>query len=65
MPVDTEDGLKQKLDEIRLTCDAIENQVQTAGGNLSYLDKSKCMSLAMELKDMALEAHNYFAYLED
>ena len=65
MPVESEDALKQKLDEIRLTCDAIEDQVQTAGGSLSYLDKSKCMSLAMQLKYMALEVHNYFAYLED
>lgn len=65
MPVETEDSLKLKLDEIRSTCDAIEDQVQLAGGTLSYLDKSKCMSLAMQLKHMALEAHNYFAYLEE
>ncbi len=65
MPVDTEESLKMKIDEIRLTCDAIEESVQMAGGTLSHLDKSKCMSLAMQLKHMALDIHNYFAYLED
>ena len=65
MPVENQENLKQKLDEIRLTCDAIEDKVQLAGERLSHLDKSTCMSLAMQLKYMALEVHNYFSYLEE
>lgn len=65
MAIETEAELKTRLDEIRLTCDQIEQVMLEAGTRLSYLDKSQCMQLAREIKEAALAVNNYFAFLED
>ncbi len=65
MAIETEAELKIQLDEVRLTCDQIEQVMLEAGGRLSHLDKTKCMQLARGIKETALAVNNYFAYLED
>ncbi len=65
MALESEDALKMKLDEIRLTCDNIETTMQEAGEVLSHLDKAKCMRFARGIKQMALEVNNYFEFLDE
>ena len=65
MAIETEAELKIRLDEIRLTCDQIEQVILEAGEGLSHLDKTKCMQFARGIKETALEVNNYFAYLEE
>jgi hypothetical protein len=65
MAIESEDALKMKLDDIRLTCDNIETTMQEAGATFSHLDKAKCMRLARSIKQMALEVNNYFEFLEE
>lgn len=62
MAIASEWELKTRLDEIRLTCDQIEQVMMDAGDGFSHLDKTKCMQLARSIKDGAFEVNNYFAY---
>ncbi len=65
MAITSETELKARFDDIRSTCDQIENVLLDANSHLSYQDKVKCMQLARSIKDTAMQVHNYFAYLEE